>query len=964
MIRKFDQGGGEEHFLSFHNLILLTNIIFKPSTSFLVYCTMVVSRIIDPSADCHSNVTVESVLRLRPLSKREMEDTVILEQTQSILRNGPATVVLNPSPASLASPVAGGMRGRAESDATANSTPTEYHFHHVLPDTTSQDKIYYTLGLPIATTAMSALKNGGSRSSAEPKSQLLVCMGVAGSGKTYTCLGGSNISKRRASQDGLVPRLVDSMFSQSKHHATNGTSGFAVNISMAQVTHSRGDPHACVLHDLLGSGSSDRPKEKKPKRNNLGVRSMAAKFERAIASPIRARSPMRSVSADVVELDSEHIEMAVESCADVTQAREVLQKGLVNGTKVANGKTHHLLITLQPVSGSKVGDKIAILDMAGLEKGGRKSISRVKDSVANKNQEASAAVLHCLRTMMHNTNVRSGKSNTLDIIDDEISEISAVSQKKDPIRRQLKSVPFRQHKVTMLLQSLFTETAATKVTLLLAAYPGHTDYTEKRILLQDMELLCGGVLINKNGNASTGLTIPESQSYENSFGDSQSPASRGSFRETDVYSDAGSIPSFKKSRDHIRNSAASSGSLALSASLDEYDQNISQPSACAPFHSRDSRGSSSGHRVPATAPMIDIPEPMAPPQRTTSHPVPHKNPKYVSDFPGVQLPTKKELSDPIMERTRVTTISSSSNVGGRGVAMPPSEGARSFKRDQLKQNPHLEDSEPPARSFVPSAQTKRLPLSRSSLENDRRSEQYSAGEGRRPVEQEDKKDFTQAFQAISTPRQKVETQANDGLHGGKWRPNRNIDRTSRESDDSVKKVKELEKRMKDLQRAKEEYERRCKDLERENDNLKHTVRDAVTQAQSKWTKFDEEQFMKAREARLEDQAIVKKSFKSHLERINYHYEIKNQWCMTNKPHFEVVIPSHFQRAEELNIRDKTYEEREAEVLNNSENYAPPQSDQVETVSPVKIPAQKNVSSTSAAKQPSTFQALKRLTFGY
>jgi hypothetical protein len=658
--------------------------------------------------------------------------------------------------------------------------------------------------------------------------------------------------------------------------------------------------------------------------------------------------------------------LAVESCADVTQAREVLQKGLTNSANAAQTHNHHLLITLQPVSnGSKFGDKIAILDMAGLEKGGRKSISRGKDSVANKSQEASAAVLHCLRTMMHNTNVRNGKADPIDIADDDVSEISSVSQKKDPFRRQLKSVPFRQHKVTMLLQSLFTGNGSTKVTLLLAAYPGHADYTEKRMLLQDMELLCGAALISSRGNAATGLTIHESRST--SFSDSRSTLGSCS-RDEDDRSDAESARGFNNGAKHFPVLASSAGSLALSASMDEAEEVFQNPSAYAPTYSRD-RDITHGRAFPTTAPVLDVPESIAPPLHTSNEPIPHKNPKYVSDFPGVQLPAKKELSDPIMERTRVTSVTSTSHVGGRSAAMPPSAGARLPERNLSKRQPMLENETTNTRHFVSNVKATRQPLSRSSIENDLPSTSESKAKKnitdqcQPPVEKDNLRSQPRAFEAISAPRQKIESNQTSGYN----HPDRSIretDRTRTESLDATTKVRELEKRMKELQRAKEEYEQKCRNLEQENENLKSTVKDAVTNAQSKWTKFDEEQFQKAREARIEDQTLVKRHFRSHLDRINYHYQIKNQWCMTDKPHFEIAIPPHFQRAEVLNIRDKMYEEKEAVALRGEENYAPPTTNDEKSEAPTsEIQAKKPKRMTISSQPPSALQALKRLAFG-
>ena len=965
---------------------------------------------IDPSADSHCNISVESVLRLRPIAKKEAEDSIVLEQVQSVGRNAPATVVLNPIHAgALASPIAGGPRGRSESDTTANNTPTEYHFNHVLSDSTSQDKIYYTLGLPIATAAMSSLKPGVGRGSSGPKSHLLVCMGVAGSGKTYTSFGGTSISKRRASQDGLVPRLVDSLFSQSKHHANsgNGSKGFAVHISIAQVTHCKGSaPHECVIHDLLGTCSAEQPKEKKkmtPKRN-LTVRGMAAKFERAIGSPIL--SPLKSASNEPAQLDLDNIELSIEACTDVTQAREVLQKGITNSVKAAKAQNHHLLITLQPVSnGNQLGDKIAILDMAGLEKG-RKSQSRGKDSVANKNQEASAAVLHCLRTMIHNTNVRSGKSDAIDVADDAISEISSVSQeKRNPLHRQLKPVPFRQHKVTMLLQSLFTKSVFSKVTLILAAYPGHADFYEKRILLQDMELLCGTALTNARANAATGLHRIDSQSIMSA--DSQSTLTRGaSLDEDDRSVDQGSIHSFRDKSKRYRNTSPQS--LVLSASFDEVAEKVGQPPAYAPSYSK-TRAVSRSDPAP-TAPPLEAPDLSVPPAHVSndsSAPKTLRNPDYVSDFPGVHLPAKKQLCDPVAERQRVTSVYSSSNTGGRMAPVPSGEHWEGTQERDLTKRQHiLENRTSRPKQVVEDNKTTRQPLARSSLENGQNDfdHEKSLDDARKvgsrySTNKEDSYESVtpKTYEAISVPQRKVSTpetgyQPSSHRKAGRNNGRSSNDRSSRETErrsaragqaypspgrrqsiqfshhdqdgnpetslEAERRIYELEKKMKDLGRAKESYEKKCNDLEGENERLKLSVKETVVKAQSKWTRQDEEQFLKCREARLEDQTLVKKPLRRHMDRVNYIYDIKNQWCKTDKPHFDLTLPSHFQRAPDLDVRDREWDAQEVKVALGQESYAPPAEEDRDQLSPQGKFKYRKMG--MKAKEPSSFSALKKL----
>ncbi len=181
------------------------------------------------------------------------------------------------------------------------------------------------------------------------------------------------------------------------------------------------------------------------------------------------------------------------------------------------------------------------------------------------------------------------------------------------------------------------------------------------------------------------------------------------------------------------------------------------------------------------------------------------------------------------------------------------------------------------------------------------------------------------------------------------------------NNEAEQRIKELERKMMELQRAKEIYERKCSDLEGENEKLKKSVKQALAQSQSQWTTQDEEYFQKCREARIEDQTLVKRTFRSHLHRLNEIYDIKNQWCKTDKPHFDLTLPSHFQRATALDIRDKEWEGREAETSVGQANYAPIKAERERKSSPtVKTFKPKR----SIKSQPSPLRALKKLTMNF
>jgi hypothetical protein len=919
-----------------------------------------------PMMDNKCLVEVESVLRVRPLSKKEREDSVVLEALERVGKDDPATVILSPIHSGLASPISGSsLRARSESDGASNHVPQEYHFNHVLNEATSQDKVYYSLGLPIATSVMDSLKVATSSKKTSPQTHLLICMGVTNSGKTYTCFGGSSIPKRRASQDGLVPRLVDSLFSQSKHHGNGDSKGFAVQISVTQVAQSKGsDSNACQVQDLLAAPSDNKTAKpaamSTPKRS---VMSMARNFERSLPSPIR--SPLKP--KEVAELDIDDLKPTVQSCRDVTHAREILQNGLSASRKAAKGhQNHHLLITMQPVlNGTHFGDKIAILDMAGLEKE-KRSQKRGKDSVANSNQEANAAVLHCLRTLIHNTNIMNGKTGPMDIMcpDDMASEISCVSQEKDPFQDRLKPVPFRQHKLTMLLSPLFLSSASAKVTLLLAAYPGHADYYEKKSLLQDFELLCGAALAADSARVRTGMGQNEETWVRSTFDEDDESEDDDSEDDESVDEDPAFLKAFPTTR-RLSKRESSDKSLTLSASTDASENGmIPMPPAYAPTAPVLQKEQEVVRRqAHPSAPPAD---PVAP-RQVEKNPAkqPAQNPRFVSDFPGVVLPSKP--SEPVSERKKATVIVPSSMVGGPGARAPPFDEEEQPRHTVTA--PALPNIKSPKRSREAVSPVGKTPLGRSSVENGSTPETESSAwkstvrtlhsvksTGKKLISTVRDKAMlspsrelfsgaTKERDATSSPAsssfplteintspkaRSVEEESSDSIN----RKREDVRRQETRMQDVLNQKKALEKqetRMQDVLDQKKALERKCAELEKENTKLKEAFRETGRQQrQSKWMELDEEEFLKSRRERFEVQTLVKKPMVEHMNKVNYIHDIKNQWCTTNKQHFGLRFPTRFERATSLDIRDKTTEETEAASATNKRSNSGPK------MSPVKL----------------------------
>jgi hypothetical protein len=144
----------------------------------------------------HAILELESVLRLRPLQKKEKTDQVVLEPRR--MEDGrPVTAVMHPMLAKQKHPESPGMK-MLSPETLHLCKDTEYHLNHILPDECDQEKVYYNLGLPAARESMDFLKFKKGAQGYRRTTNLIVCMGVENSGKTHTCFG--SISKRRGSQ--------------------------------------------------------------------------------------------------------------------------------------------------------------------------------------------------------------------------------------------------------------------------------------------------------------------------------------------------------------------------------------------------------------------------------------------------------------------------------------------------------------------------------------------------------------------------------------------------------------------------------------------------------------------------------------------------------------------------------------------------------------------------------------------
>jgi Kinesin motor domain len=460
------------------------------------------------------------VLRLRPLQKRERDDPVLLEPLPSTA----ATVILHPPPpkqGDLLSPSSELVRQTIDPAGTIPQD-VDFRLDHVWSVEATQDKIYFDVGLPMALAAMEPLKAEVTASSATSSvgyltNNLLVAMGTAGSGKSYTCWGGAPIhNKRKQEADGLAPRIVDSMYSQSKHHicsVSKRSVSFAVNISILLVKQHMSKPDAGTIHDLLQPVAS-RTMSIASSVSSLSMSSVGKSPIIQNIKSVHAGGPLKKAASGgtstlnssnystldepvFVEQDADAdfhvVNGQVRTCRSNEEAREALHTAMTGAYRLSTKRHHsYVLIKLQPVLMDKAGTNvvrtggtIAVLDMAGYSgpSATSQTSNRAKESVPTTRDDAQTALLRCLRTIQENESIRAGQrvQNSDDSEDDTSSRMERALS--------LRKVPYRQHKLTMLLQPVLAENRSGKtlITLFVTAYPGHRDYAGKKSLLNELQ---------------------------------------------------------------------------------------------------------------------------------------------------------------------------------------------------------------------------------------------------------------------------------------------------------------------------------------------------------------------------------------------------------------------------------------------------------------------------------------------
>jgi Kinesin motor domain len=453
------------------------------------------------SADLGSDDTLSSLdnstmrmsfqiaVRLRPVLKKDREDVVILDHIKDSNR-----MVMHPAPdiACQAAEMTASSQlilQTVSPEAAKTQNHAEYCFDHVFPPETSQDKLYYSLGLPMALSAMESLTADVTQT---PRSHVLVSFGVAGSGSTYSSWGGDSF-KRKSPADGIVPRILDSLFSQSKHHISKNDFTFGVAISIMQVNQCKEGvktKEECTVHDILSQSTStaSAPFGFSPSKASNAVRSLVANFERGntaskISTVLKSDSEMNNavfIEQDPTTMDFKAVNLQCKTYNSIDSARAAIFTAYNNSRKLMSKKHQsHVVVQMQPTlsrHGKVVhkGGTIAVLDMTGMDqsdKFGRTGAKRMKDTISSRSG-AYSAVINCVRTLIEN---------------------QTLSQECTPLNTDyssnVKKVPFFQHKLTMLLQPLLSENTneSSVVTLLLNASTTHRDYEDKKGLLNELQ---------------------------------------------------------------------------------------------------------------------------------------------------------------------------------------------------------------------------------------------------------------------------------------------------------------------------------------------------------------------------------------------------------------------------------------------------------------------------------------------
>lgn len=810
-----------------------------------------------------NHMELNSILRIRPLRGKEKEDHVVLEKANA--KTNPNMAVLHPI-MHLTSPDAKGPT----LDFIEHGKEREYHFDKILDISASQESVFYAIGLNMVNTAMEPLK----KTTVSAKSQVLVAMGMPHAGKSYTTFGGKARFSRNG-DDGLVPRMLDSLYSQSKHHIA-GNKVFGISIKLIHI-------YKDQVTDLLVEPQKPLPSNNKTRAST--VRAMVASFEtnKTTNDQTQVRIDQDGVTGDFVVHTSSKI------CRDAVEARELIATGMSRsqGSKLANlvktSSKGHVVITLQPVltvrhEVERYGGIITIVDMAGEDKNkvSQRSSSNnaMRDAIGP--TSSSGAVLHCLSSMQHNQNIKAGKAPAIDFRcgdDDSLdgSDISNVSETKSGTNKSpmtVKAVPFRQSLLTMVLQPLFAHKGTTLVTLLMAAYPGHRDYADKRSLLNDLENLQGVEVAKRTIQlVDTGLV-----------GGGRVYRAATPIKESESGSDDDLVLS-----DDDKESDISAGDISFE---------------------------------PLPPPVVPSAQAVAPRAHTPVF-------NNINDLPGVTIPGTVRPSAPV-----VVAVFAPSALEQSPVASAPS--APLFDSPVVPKSSSVYMPSPPMNPNYRPASPMRAtvsadPVIRPPVEN---FESHYVGISNSPPHRNwmTKSPLKTITSAVNSTKKKG-MKAFEKME--KMVPERMSNfvvakRLSHEFEPDVpqsammKRIKELEDQNARFLEHNSRLGQKCDELQEANNRLVRSLKQADKYGRrAGWTEQDEVEWEKSRRKQLDAQQLIRSPLREHLKNVQTTYEINNRWTDAGKPHFSLDYPKQWRRARELDERDRSAPQTQPEPIPSS-----------------------------------------------
>lgn len=320
-------------------------------------------------------------------------------------------------------------------------TEDKFQFDYVFDKQCTQHEFYEAVGSGIVSEAIAPLLIAGERNgkqSAEQATQVIFSLGVTNSGKTYTLFGKSRDGGPES--EGLVALMIEHLFSFFDEDKSNMDSRgvFGITISMIEL-------HNEQVHDMLESSN---------KTSNMRS-----------ASPLRIHQHTESETFFIPGLTYTNFDTETAARIALFDAMKTAQVRATSQNE--NSSRSHVIITIQPTLSEKgkkmlFGGKIMIFDLAGVErtkKTGAVGVS-LKESISI--NSSIKAVMSCLRALKWNQD--------------------------HPEKKKI--VPYRESKITMLLQPLFSgRSGAVIATMIVSAYPGASDYAEKKYLLKEVSSL-------------------------------------------------------------------------------------------------------------------------------------------------------------------------------------------------------------------------------------------------------------------------------------------------------------------------------------------------------------------------------------------------------------------------------------------------------------------------------------------